>query len=69
MIAGDALRADSSGDFVWLVEDDTAVKRAVQVGGERDRDRVLIVNGLRVGDTIVRSSEKPLVDGQPVKTN
>lgn len=69
MIAGDALRADGSGDFVWLVQNDTAVKRPVEVGGEKDRSRVLIVNGLRVGDTIVRSSEKPLVDGQPVKTN
>jgi len=29
----------------------------------------LIVNGLGIGDTIVRSSEAPLVAGQSIKTN
>ncbi len=69
MIAGEALRADASGDFVWLVQADVVEKRAVQVGGQRDRPQVLVVKGLGVGDTIVRSSESPLVEGQSIKTN
>ncbi len=69
MIAGEALRSDASGDFVWLVRNDIVEKHAVQVGGQRDRPQVLIVNGLNVGDTIVRSSEAPLVEGRSIKTN
>jgi RND family efflux transporter MFP subunit len=69
MIAGEALRSDASGDYVWLVRNNEVEKRMVQVGGQRDRAQVLVVNGLGIGDTIVRSSEKPLVDGQSIKTN
>jgi len=69
MIAGEALRSDASGDFVWLVRDGAVVQRRVQLGGPRDRPQVLIVKGLGIGDTIVRSSETPLVAGQPIKTN
>jgi RND family efflux transporter MFP subunit len=69
MIAGEALRADASGDYVWLVRNNEVEKRPVQVGGQRDRTQVLVVNGLSIGDTIVRSSEKPLVDGQSIITN
>lgn len=69
MIAGAALRSDASGDFVWLVSDGAVEKRPVQIGGERDRPQVLIVKGLRIGDTIVRSSEAPLTAGQSIKTN
>ncbi|MCP4301748.1 MAG: efflux RND transporter periplasmic adaptor subunit [Gammaproteobacteria bacterium] len=69
MIAGESLRSDASGDFVWLVSNNVVERRAVQIGGQRDRTQVLIVNGLRIGDTIVRSSEAPLVEGQSIKTN
>ena len=69
MIAGEALRSDSSGDYVWLVRNNVVEKRPVQVGGQKDRTQVLILSGLSVGDTIVRSSEKPLVDGRSIKTN
>ncbi|MDH3305655.1 MAG: efflux RND transporter periplasmic adaptor subunit [Gammaproteobacteria bacterium] len=69
MIAGEALRSDASGDFVWRVQTDVVEKRAVQVGGQRDRPQVLVVNGLSIGDIIVRSSESPLVEGQLIKTN
>lgn len=69
MIAGESLRSDDSGDFVWLVRTDVVEKRPVQVGGQRDRSQVLIVNGLGIGDTIVRSSEEPLAAGQTIKTN
>jgi len=69
MIAGEALRSDASGDYVWLVRNKEVEKRPVQVGGQRDRTQVLVVDGLSVGDTIVRSSEKPLAAGQSIKTN
>ncbi|MBT8102727.1 MAG: efflux RND transporter periplasmic adaptor subunit [Gammaproteobacteria bacterium] len=68
MIAGEALRSDANGDFVWFVRDDELVRRAVRVSGQRDRAQVLIVDGLSIGDIVVRSSEKPLVEGQSVKT-
>lgn len=69
MIAGEALRSDAGGDYVWLVRNNEVERRPVQVGGQRDRTQVLIVNGLNIGDTIVRSSEKPLLDKQSIKTN
>ncbi|MGB5627223.1 MAG: hypothetical protein WBM61_15935 [Woeseiaceae bacterium] len=69
MIAGEALRSDASGDYVWLVRNSEVEKRPVRVGGQRDRTQVLVVDGLSIGDTIVRSSEKPLVDGQSIKVN
>lgn len=69
MITGESLRSDASGDFVWLVNNDAVERRSVQTGGQRDRAQVLVVNGLRIGDTIVRSSEAPLVEGQSIKTN
>lgn len=69
MIAGESLRSDDAGDFVWLVNNGTVERRAVQTGGQRDRTRVLILDGLRTGDTIVRSSAAPLVEGQSVKIN
>ncbi len=69
MIAGEALRSDASGDFVWLVQNGTVEKRFVQIGGQRDRAQVLVVSGLSLGDTIVRSSDAPLIAGQSIKTN
>lgn len=69
MIAGEALYSDASGDFVWLLRDDRVEKRAVQIGGRRDRAQVLVVNGLNLGDTIVRTSAAPLLAGQTTKTN
>lgn len=68
LIAGEALRSDDAGDFVWGIVDDTVERRAVQVSGQRDRARVLVTSGLTPGDTIVRSSESPLVAGQAITT-
>jgi RND family efflux transporter MFP subunit len=67
LIAGEALRSDGSGDFVWLVRDNTVEKRVVHVGGQRDRPQILVTTGLNLGDTIVSSSESPLVEGQSIK--
>ncbi len=69
LIMREALRSDAGGDFVWLVRDDTLERRPVEIGGQRDRAQVLVVNGLNPGDTIVRSSDAPLLAGQSIKTN
>lgn len=69
LIAGEALRSDDGGDFVWLVRNNAVEKRPVEISGQRDRAQILVVTGLSVGDTIVRSSDAPLVAGQSIKTN
>ena len=69
LIAGEALRSDASGDFVWLVRGEAIERQPVIVGGQRDRPQVLVTAGLNLGDMIVRSSESPLVAGQSIKTN
>jgi hypothetical protein len=63
------LRAGTDGDFVWLVRGDTVEQRYVEVGGNRDRPQILIVNGLAPGDTIVRSAAEPLTPGRKITTN
>lgn len=68
MIAGEALRTDAVGDFVWMVQNRAVERRPVEVSGQRDRAQILIVKGLALGDTIVRSAEGPLVAGQSIKT-
>jgi len=69
LIAGEALRSDTSGDFVWLVRDSIVERQPVRIGGSRERPQVLVNAGLSLGDTIVRSAEAPLVAGQKIKTN
>ncbi|MBT8093159.1 MAG: efflux RND transporter periplasmic adaptor subunit [Gammaproteobacteria bacterium] len=69
LIAGEALRSDSSGDFVWLVNNDEVEKRSVQIGGQRDKPQVLVTSGLSLGDTVVRSAEAPLAAGKQIRTN
>jgi RND family efflux transporter MFP subunit len=69
LVSGEALRSDSAGDFVWRIIDGRVERRAVQVSGQRDRTRILVTGGLTSGETIVRSSETPLVDGQAITTD
>ena len=69
LIAGEALRSDAGGNFVWLVRNGSVQRRSVTIGGPADRPRVLVVNGLAAGDTIVRSADAPLNAGQAIKTN
>ncbi len=68
IVAGAALNRDDAGDFVWLVRNGAVERRGVTLGGPADRPQVLIIQGLAVGDTIVRSASGPLTDGQSVKT-
>lgn len=68
MIAGQALHSDDQGDYVWLVRNGAAERRNVEIGGPRDRNRVLVVSGLAAGDAVVRTAESPLTNGRPVRT-
>ena len=69
LVSGEALRSDSAGDFVWRIIDGRVERRTVQVSGRRDRTRILVTGGLAPGETIVRSSESPLVAGQAITTD
>lgn len=67
LITGEALRSDERGDFVWRISNSLVERRSITLSGSRDRDRVLVVDGLAIGDTVVRSSEEPLVAGQRIR--
>jgi RND family efflux transporter MFP subunit len=69
MVSADALQTDDAGDFVWRISDEVVERRSVHLGGSRDRNRLLVLEGLAVGDTIVRSSARPLQAGQKIRTN
>ena len=65
-VSSDVLREDAEGTFVWRVSNGQVERRAVQVGLSSNNVRTIIQEGLRVGDTLVKSSEKPLVAGASV---
>jgi len=69
LIAGESIRSDDGGDFVWLVRNSIVEKRRVTLGGPRERPRVLVTQGIATGDTVVRTSESPLSSGQSVETS
>ena len=66
LISGTALRQDADGDFVWRVANNKVERRSVKLGSAADRDRVLVLEGLQTGDTIVRSAASTLSPGQEV---
>jgi RND family efflux transporter MFP subunit len=68
LIAREALQQDGDGDYVWRISNGVVEERRVEVGGARDRDRILISRGLAPGDTVVRSAERGLGPGQSVRT-
>lgn len=68
MISGSALQQDADGDYVWRVANQRVERRSVTLGGPADRDRILVLEGLRAGDTIVRSANAPLSAGQEITT-
>jgi RND family efflux transporter MFP subunit len=68
LISGTALRQDADGDFVWRVANDRVERRRIELGSPADRDRVLVLEGLQPGDTIVRSAAAALSAGQEVTT-
>jgi RND family efflux transporter MFP subunit len=68
MIAAEALQSDADGDYVWRIRQGLVERRNVAIGGSRDRERILITDGLATGDKVVRSSEAALSVGQKVRT-
>ncbi len=68
LISGGAAQEDADGTYVWRVSNNRVERRAVVLGSSADRDRVLILDGLSAGDTIVRSAGAPLRAGQDVIT-
>lgn len=66
LVSRESLQQDADGNFVWRVSDNTVERRSVVLGSLADRERVLILDGLQAGDTIVRSSAEPLRGGQAV---
>ncbi len=68
LISGTSLRQDADGDFVWRVANDRVERRRIELGSPADRDRVLVLEGLQPGDTIVRSAPAALSAGQEVTT-
>jgi RND family efflux transporter MFP subunit len=69
MVSNSALQSDDQGDFVWRISDDAVERRSVRISGARDRERISVLEGLSIGDTIVRSSDRPLQPGQKIKMN
>jgi RND family efflux transporter MFP subunit len=65
-VSDDALNTDSDGNFVWIVRDQTAVRRAVTVG-QRSARGVQILQGLGPGDKVINSSGKPLEQGERIE--
>jgi membrane fusion protein, multidrug efflux system len=53
--------------FVYVFENDSAHRRAVETG-PRSGGRVLIVRGLREGETVISSADPRLADGLLVRT-
>jgi RND family efflux transporter MFP subunit len=69
MVSNSALQSDDQGDFVWRISDDAVERRSVRISGARDRERISVLEGLSIGDTIVRSSDRPLQPGQKIRMN
>jgi RND family efflux transporter MFP subunit len=69
MVSRSALQSDDQGDFVWRISNDAVERRSIRIGGARDRERISVLEGLSIGDTIVRSSDRPLQPGQKIKMN
>ncbi len=69
LVAGEALREDADGTYVWRVRNRVVDQRRVSVSGSLDRDRVLVTQGLEAGDMVVRSADGPLSAGQKVTMN
>ena len=66
-VSFEAVQEDEDGKkFVYAVEKDKAVKRLIQTGMETDFE-IEILDGLKAGDSYVKSPPATLKDGDPVK--
>ena len=61
-----ALRSEQGRDYLFVVRNGLAERRAVAVGGERNGER-LVTSGLVPGETVVVDAPAELADGASVK--
>lgn len=66
VVPEEALVSTRTGYIVFVVEDGTARRREVEIG-LRMPGRAEIVDGLEVGETVVRTGHMSLTDGMPVE--
>ena len=66
LVPTDAICSDDEGDYVFVINDNKAQKRAV-VTGVRNDDMVEITEGLSAGETVGWDDTQELTDGQKVK--
>lgn len=52
VIPADVVKVDSEGKYVWVVEDETVVKRRIATG-PYSGSGVMVSNGLRIGDMLI----------------
>ena len=65
-IPDEAVFAEGSSNFVYVVKADSSVSRTVVQLGARDSSRVEITRGLSAGQTVVRTGHQKLFDGAHV---
>jgi RND family efflux transporter MFP subunit len=65
-ISREALNADGEGNFVWIVRDDSVMRRAVTIGPASVRGQQIMA-GLSPGDRVVTAAVADLAPGQPVR--
>jgi RND family efflux transporter MFP subunit len=66
VVARDALVERDQGLVALLLDGDRARVRRVVVG-PRDKDRVVVQEGLAPGEMLIVSGQRDLIDGQPVR--
>jgi multidrug efflux system membrane fusion protein len=62
-----ALRAGAQGDYVWRLNDDRTVSRRKIVRGPASGDRVVVAQGLAVGEKVIVEGGDRLTDGGKVQ--
>jgi len=62
----DALVDNGDEQFVFILENDIAKKRIIKLGASAD-NKVLVTDGLNIGDKIIYYGFRALVDGDKVK--
>ena len=61
-----ALRRDTQGDYVWVLDGEHVRRRAIGLGAELG-DQVQVASGLGGDDLVVVGDASALVDGMTVK--
>ena len=58
---------DTEGKYVWVVENQHASKRYVEIGGFHGKG-VIVISGLQDGDFVVVEGSRKISTGMEVKT-